>query len=230
MLFPTCLVDAFYPRVGIAVVTTLERLGCTVECPASQTCCGLPLYNNGYVDDARAVAANTLRALPGDDPVVVPSGSCAWMLRHVYPRLLPEGEAFGKRVIEFSELLDRSPEWRARCANRSVTYHPSCHLLRGLGVEAEPKRVLARIDGLSLCPMDREDHCCGFGGSFSVRYPEVSTSIVDDKIGSAERTGADTVVTTDVGCLMQIEGRLQRTARPLRVVHLAECVAESLVD
>ncbi len=228
-LFATCLVDALYPRVGAAVVQTLERAGCEVDLPEGQTCCGLPFYNNGYVAEATRLAQNTIAALEGQQPVVVPSGSCAWMMRSIYPRLLPAGEAFSKRVVEYSELLSKLPGWTARTppAAGKVTYHPSCHLLRGLHVEKEPKSVLGRIEGLSLCPMDREKDCCGFGGSFSVRYPEVSTSMLEDKLASAQRTGAETIVVTDVGCLMQLEGGQRRREAGPRVIHLAELLEES---
>jgi L-lactate dehydrogenase complex protein LldE len=225
--FTTCLVDALYPRIGIAVVTTLERMGYSVRVPEGQTCCGLPFYNNGYVAEAAEVARNTLSALGDDDPVVVPSGSCAWMMRDIYPKLDPAGGRFAERVVEFSELVERTPGWSADApaGARRVTYHPSCHLLRGLGVRDQPIKVLGRIEGLTLCPMDREEHCCGFGGTFGVRYPEVSTSMADDKIASAERSGAEVMVTTDVGCLMQLEGRLRRQGKPLAIRHLAEVLS-----
>ena len=228
-LFATCLVDAFYPRVGQAVVRTLERFGFHVTFPADQTCCGLPFYNNGYRDQAAALARKTVAAMRGDDPIAVPSGSCAWMMRNVYPELLPGEDArmFSARVVEYSQLLDRAGDWRLRVSPTKVTYHPSCHLLRGLGVEAEPKRVLGRVEGLVLCPMDRETHCCGFGGTFSVRFPEVSGALLDDKLASARRSGAERMVVTDAGCMLQLDGGGQRAGAPVRVVHLAEVLDDA---
>ena len=228
-LFVTCLVDAFYPKVGQAVVRTLERFGFQVQVPTGQTCCGLPFFNNGYRAEAAALAAKTAAAMAGDDPVVSPSGSCAWMLRNVYPELLPKpvADGFCPRVVEYSQLLDRTDGWRTSSPPTKVTYHPSCHLLRGLEVEHEPKRVLGRVDGLTMCPMDRETHCCGFGGTFSVRFPEVSAGLLDDKLASAQRSGAERIVVTDAGCMMQLDGGARRAGSALRVVHLAELLDET---
>jgi L-lactate dehydrogenase complex protein LldE len=230
-MLPTCLVDVFYSRVGEAVVSVLERIGLEVHVPPASICCGLPFYNNGYVEQARSIAQGLIEAFAGEEPIVVPSGSCSWMMRHVYPQLVPEGGAFATRVVEFSELMAHIPGWRteppAGCAR--ATYHPSCHLLRGLGVADEPKAVLGQIQGVALCAMDREVDCCGFGGSFAVRYPELSVAMADDKLASAARTDAQALVVTDVGCMMQLEGRANHTGVKLRVLHLAELLAESKV-
>lgn len=228
-LFATCLVDAFYPEVGEAVVEVLERAGCEVALPPGQTCCGMPLYNNGFVDEARKVAEHTLAALPGSNTVVVPSGSCAWMLRHIYPELLPgeRGRAFAARVREFSELLGEAP---AKCtleAPRSATYHPSCHLRRGLGVDTPPRALLGSIAGLTLAPLAAEEECCGFGGTFAVRYGEVSGAMLDDKLAHARATGASTLVVTDLGCMLHLDGGARRAGCPFQVRHLAELLAEA---
>jgi L-lactate dehydrogenase complex protein LldE len=233
-LFATCLVDSLYPRVGQAVVETLERLGCQVGYPEGQTCCGLPFYNNGFVDEARALAERTIDAMAGEETVVVPSGSCAWMMREIYPTLSERGAKLSSRVREYSEVLDELPGFRAKTgaegAPRKLTYHPSCHLTRGLGVDAPPRRALARIEGTTLCPLKGETQCCGFGGTFSVRYPEISTAMLEDKLADAAKTGAELLVVTDVGCLMQLEGGLKRKEAATRVVHLSELLAEGTLE
>jgi L-lactate dehydrogenase complex protein LldE len=229
-LFATCLVDAFYPEVGEAVVTVLERRGHEVALPPGQTCCGMPLYNNGFVEEARKAALHTLSAMPGDAPIVVPSGSCAWMLRHVYPELVPgeRGRAFAARVREFSELAgaDSPPACRLPAAEKA-TYHPSCHLKRGLGVDEPPRALLRSIGGLEVTPLRGEDECCGFGGAFAVRYGEVSGAMLDDKLAAARATGAKTLVVTDVGCMLHLDGGARKSGCPFRVRHLAELLAEA---
>ncbi len=236
-LFATCLVDSLFPHVGEAVVKVLEALGDEVALPPAQTCCGLPLYNNGYQDEARSVARETIDAMEGPDKVVVPSGSCAWMLRHVYLELFPAGtpeharaRAFAARVEEFSEhVAARAKPGQFRSAEPIVaTYHASCHLLRGLRVEAPPKDTLRAIAGVELRPMECETDCCGFGGTFAARYADVSSAILDKKLASARATGASLVVLNDGGCMLQIDGGARRQGCEFRVRHLAEVLAESL--
>ncbi len=236
-LFATCLVDSLYPQVGEAVVTVLEALGEEVRLPPGQTCCGLPLYNNGYHDEAREVARKTLDAMAGEAPVVVPAGSCAWMLRHVYPELFPEGapeheraHAFARRVEEFSEhVARRAAPGQFKLAKPAVaTFHASCHLLRGLRVEAPPKDLLRAVENLEFRPMECETECCGFGGTFSARYPDVSTSILDKKLAGSRATGASLVVLNDGGCMLQMDGGARRQGCEFEVRHLAEVLAEAL--
>jgi L-lactate dehydrogenase complex protein LldE len=230
----TCLGDLFFPEVGVAMVTLLRRLGVTVDFPAEQTCCGIPLYNSGYHDEAAAVAARTVRVFERAEHVVVPSGSCAWMVRAEYPRLLHRdpaarvaAESLATRTWELSQFLVQvlgvsrveSP-FRGR-----VTYHDSCHLLRGLGESRSPRTLLRGVSGVDLVELPEADECCGFGGSFSVRLPDVSTAILAKKLDNVERTGADCLVACDGGCLMQMGGGLSRRKSRVRPLHLAQVLA-----
>lgn len=232
-LFPTCIVDSLYPEVGEAVVDVLERLNVSVDLPEGQTCCGLPLYNNGYHDEARAVAARTIAAMAGEQTIVVPSGSCAWMMRKIYPKLLGEvGEAFAARVREFSEFVaaecvtkDATPRFRLPQV-KTCTYHASCHLLRGLHLPEPPRALLAATEQLDVRPLEQAEECCGFGGTFSVRYDQVSTKMMDDKLAHARATGAETLVVTDPGCMLHLDGGARRQGG-IRVRHLAEVLAEA---
>lgn len=227
-LFATCLVEAFYPRVGQAVVEVLERLGHDVDLPPEQTCCGLPLYNSGFHDEAAKVAAHAIRALAGTRRVVVPSGSCAWMMRVAYPELVPEGgRALAERVVEFTEVVEQANVTARALPGASATYHASCHLERALGGAGRPERVLARIEGLARCPMQGQATCCGFGGTFAVRYPEVSGALLDEKLDHAAKTGAEKLVVTDPGCMLHLDGGAHRRGSGPKVVHLAELLLES---
>lgn len=226
----TCLADVFYPEVGERIVRLLDRLGVEVTVPGGQTCCGLPLFNSGYHDGAAAVARRTVAIFEGADDVVVPSGSCAWMVRHEYPGLLrgtpaaAAAEALAARTWEFSQLLTRRLGHTAfeTDVEGPLAYHDSCHLLRGLHERDAPRALLANLAGASVVPLPGSDECCGFGGSFSVRLPEVSTSILDRKLANIEASGARCVVTCDAGCLMQIRGGLARRNSPVRAMHLAD--------
>ena len=233
-LMITCLADVFFPEVGVATVSLLRRIGVTVDFPEAQTCCGMPLFNSGYHDEARAVAARTLDVFAKSDHVVVPSGSCAYMVKAEYPHLL-HGDAglrtravsLASRTFELSQFLvdvlktgPIEPAMRGR-----VTYHDSCHLLRGLGESGAPRAVLGAAPGVELVELPGSDECCGFGGSFSVRLPAVSSAILDKKLDNVERTGADCVVACDAGCLMQMGGGLSRRRSRVRAVHLAQVLA-----
>jgi L-lactate dehydrogenase complex protein LldE len=229
-LMITCLADMFYPEVGERIVRLLRRLGVEVTLPAGQTCCGLPLFNSGYHDSAAAVAQRTLAILEGPDDVVVPSGSCAWMIKHEYPGLLrgtPAATAAGAlaaRTWELSQFLVRRLGHTTFDSDVEgpLAYHDSCHLLRGLHEGEAPRVVLRNLAGATVVPLPGSDECCGFGGSFSVRLPEVSTSILDRKLANLEASGARCLVACDAGCLMQIRGGLARRNSPLRALHLAE--------
>jgi L-lactate dehydrogenase complex protein LldE len=229
-LMITCLADLFYPEVGERIVRLLRRLGVEVTLPAGQTCCGLPLFNSGYHDAAAAVARRTVQLFRNAEAVVVPSGSCAWMVKHEYPGLLREtAEAIdaarvAERTWEFSQFLVRG---LGRTAFESdvdgpLAYHDSCHLLRGLHEGESPRLLLRDLKGASVVPLPGSDECCGFGGSFSVRLPEVSTSILERKLANLEASGARCLVACDAGCLMQIRGGLLRRGSALRALHLAE--------
>jgi len=232
-LLVTCLGDALFPDVGVATVRLLRRLGIGVDFPAAQTCCGQPHYNSGYHADAAELARGTVRAFAGDRLVVTPSGSCAAMVKAEYPRLLaddptwlPRAVDLARRTHELSDFLVNVlgiEEVGARFAGR-VAYHMACHL-RGLGLRDEPERLLRRVSGLELVPLERADECCGFGGSFSVRYPGISGAMVNDKATLIEQAGVDAVTATDAGCLMNIGGCLRRRGSRVRVLHLAEILA-----
>jgi L-lactate dehydrogenase complex protein LldE len=230
----TCLGDMFFPEVGVAMVRLLRRLGVTVEFPQGQTCCGMPLFNSGYHHDAALVAERTVGLFAGAEHVVVPSGSCAWMVKTEYPGLLKHdpalkaaAEVLAKKTYELSQFLvevlgvtDVESSFRGR-----VTYHDSCHLLRGLGESRAPRTLLKGVKGCELVELPGSDECCGFGGSFSVRLPEVSTAVLDKKLANAEGTGVDCLVACDAGCLMQMGGGLTRRGSRVRAVHLAQVLA-----
>jgi L-lactate dehydrogenase complex protein LldE len=230
----TCLGDMFFPEVGVAMVTLLRRLGATVDFPQGQTCCGMPLFNSGYHHDAAIVAARTVGLFAEAEYVVVPSGSCAWMVKTEYPGLLKDdpalkaaAEALAKKTYELSQfLVDVLCVTSVESSFRGkVTYHDSCHLLRGLGESRAPRLLLRGVKGCELVELPGSDECCGFGGSFSVRLPEVSTAILDKKLANAESTGVDCLVACDAGCLMQMGGGLSRRGSRLRAMHLAQVLA-----
>jgi L-lactate dehydrogenase complex protein LldE len=234
LLMRTCLADAVAPGVARAARRVLERAGVDVAVPGGQTCCGQPAWSAGHPDQARPVARRALRAFAGDDPVVVPSGSCAAMVRHAYPELFagrPEeaaARAMAERTVELSQLIAREglrvgPAGGA--GGRSVTYHDSCHMLRILGERESARAALAQVAGLELRELDGTDVCCGFGGTFSVGFPELSGRLGEEKARSAAATGADELVACDLSCLLHIAGRARRTGVPLRVRHLAEVLA-----
>jgi len=233
-LMITCLGDVFFPEVGVAVVKLLRRLGVTVEFPEGQTCCGMPLYNSGYHDDAAAVAARTVDVFAGAEHVVVPSGSCAWMVKAEYPGLLAHdarrqraAQELAARTRELSQfLVEVMGIKRVESSFQGkVTYHDSCHLLRGLAESGSPRALLRGVPGVELVELPGADECCGFGGSFSVRLPEVSSAILGKKLDNVERTGADCVVACDAGCLMQMGGGLSRRRSRVRALHLAQVLA-----
>lgn len=230
----TCLGDMFFPEVGVAMVTLLRRLGVSVDFPQGQTCCGMPLFNSGYHHDAAVVAARTVGLFADAEHVVVPSGSCAWMVKAEYPGLLKDApalkaaaEALAKKTYELSQfLVDVLGVTSVGSSFKGkVAYHDSCHLLRGLGESRAPRALLEGVAGCELVELPGSDECCGFGGSFSVRLPEVSTAILDKKLANAERTGADCLVACDAGCLMQMGGGLSRRGSRVRAVHLAQILA-----
>ena len=233
-LFMQCLVDSHYPQVGMAMVKVFEKLGVALLCPADQTCCGQPAFNAGYRHEARIAARHFIEVFETAETIVCPSGSCVAMVRHHYPLLFNNDNAWRQRAkevaaktFEFSQYLvdvlgvtDLGAEFKGR-----VTYHDSCHLLRSLGVRKQPRQLMQHVRGLAFIEMHRSDECCGFGGTFSVKYPEISAALVDDKVKNILETGADTVVGCDMGCLMNIQGRLSRIGSKATVMHIAELLS-----
>jgi len=229
--FATCLVDLFFPEVGMDAVEVLERLGCEVDFPLGQTCCGQQAYNCGHTEEARPLALNFLRTFKDSEYIVMPSGSCAAMVRNHYSEIFadePEvkklAEAVGARTYEFSEFLVKVLKVRDVGAALPVkaAFHSSCHLTRDLKVIQEPLQLLRKVEGLELKELERQDLCCGFGGTFSVRNPQVSANMGDDKLDDAVRQGAEVLVACDMSCLMHLGGRNRRREGDLRLMHLAE--------
>ena len=229
-LMITCLGDMLYPDVGVAIVRLLRTLGVVVEFPPGQTCCGLPLFNSGYHGEATGAARRVVEIFRDAPHVVVPSGSCAWMVKHEVPGLLKgtplaeDARRLADKTYELSQFLVRvlgKTRFTSRLRGR-VTYHDSCHLLRGLHEATTPRQILGGLDGVELVELPGHDECCGFGGSFSVRLPEVSTAILDKKLANVEATGADCLIACDAGCLMQMRGGLARRGSRVRALHLAE--------
>lgn len=232
-LMITCLGDALFPDVGVATVKLLRRLGVTVDFPQAQTCCGQPHFNSGFHHEARDLAKHTIQAFAKSPLVVTPSGSCAAMVKLEYAELFHHdpvwhgrAEDLARRTHELSDFLVNvlgRDDVGARCPMKA-TYHMACHL-RGLGITTEPLRLLQKVQGLELLPLERHDECCGFGGSFAVRFPQISGAMVNDKAGFIEKSGADAVIATDSGCLMNIGGCLRRRGGKVRILHLAEVLA-----
>jgi len=236
VLFHTCLVNELDPDVGLAVVRVLERAGCEVSVPADQTCCGQPAFNAGFQDEARAVARHTIELLDRTaGPIVVPSGSCGDMLVHQYPHLFdghpPMREKAGRvaaRCREFSQFLaELAPAGVGGALAATIAYHPSCHLLRGLGVRHQPLDAIARVDGAAMMPVREQEECCGFGGLFSVKNADISSAMLDRKLDAIESSGADRVVSCDLGCLLHIGGGLHRRGSVIRTQHLAQLLDEA---
>ena len=249
-LFVTCLTDTFYPRVGEAVVRVLEHLGCEVDFPEAQTCCGQPMFNTGCHADAAALARRMIDVFADSPMVVTPSGSCCAMIRDYYRELLHDdpayrgkAEQFVTKTYEFSEFLLKIKQVDLRALGCrwspapgsgaeqaepiKTTYHYSCHL-RGLGMTDEAVRLLRQIDGIDFRPLEKAEQCCGFGGTFAVKFPEISGSLVRDKTDCIRRTGADVLVCNDGGCALNITGSLHREGSPIMTKHIAEIIAEGL--
>ncbi|HZR23372.1 MAG TPA: (Fe-S)-binding protein [Vicinamibacterales bacterium] len=236
VLFHTCLVNEIDPDVGLAVVRVLERLGFAIDVPLDQTCCGQPAFNAGFQDDARAVARHTLDVLDRTtDPIVVPSGSCADMLVHHYPHLFEREPAMHAKATRVAARCREFSQFVAECGvamptgtmATKVAYHPSCHLLRGLGVRDQPKQLIASVAGAEQVTVHEQEECCGFGGLFSVKNSEISSAMLGKKMTALEASGADRVVSCDLGCLLHIGGGLHRRGSTLRVQHLAQLLDES---
>ncbi len=235
-LFYTCLVNEIDPDVGRAVVRVLERARVYVEVPEGQTCCGQPAHNAGFEDDARAVARHTIDVLDRTEgSIVVPSGSCTDMLVHQYPALFahdPEWRDRAQRVAarcrEFSQFLAESaPEAASGSLAARVAFHPSCHLLRGLGVREQPLAAIAAVNGVESAAVRDQDECCGFGGLFSLKHADISSGMLERKVAALQASGAERVVSCDLGCLLHIGGGLHRRGSSMRVQHLAQLLDEA---
>ena len=251
-LFVTCLVDLFRPAVGFASIKLLEEAGCDVEVPSAQTCCGQPAYNSGDAPNAALIARQVVDAFEGYDYVVAPSGSCAGMLSKHYPDLLAADTQYADRArrlaartYELTQFLvdvrkvervaaSLTPTGAAQAsatqssARQSVTYHDSCSSLREMGVKAQPRKLLAGIAGLTFTELPDGESCCGFGGTFCVKYPEISNRMVEEKTGNVEKTGADLLLSGDLGCLLNMAGKLKRRGSKVQARHVAEVLAGQL--
>ena len=230
-LFVTCIIDQFYPQVGVSAVRVLRKLGVEVDFPAEQTCCGQPLYNAGFADQGRKLARRVLESFRHSQYVVVPSGSCGAMMRVFYQDLFhgdreleQQAKDLSAKVYEFSEFLvdvlgveDVAAEYPG-----TGTYHASCHLLREMEVRDAPLTLLQRVRNLQLRELPEIESCCGFGGAFSVKFPHISEAMLEDKVENIMSTGAGTLVSCDMGCLMHIDGALSRQGRNIKVRHLAQ--------
>lgn len=233
-LFVTCLVDLTRPSVGFAAVKLLEDAGCAVSVPKAQTCCGQPAYNSGDNPDTRAIAKNVLRAFEEFDYVVVPSGSCAGMIKHHYPRLFAgepaaaeRARALAAKTFELVSFLTDVLDFDGIEAvyDGTATYHDSCSGLREMEIKDQPRALLNKINGLTLTESQECETCCGFGGLFCVKYPDISGKMVDAKVDDILATGADTLLAGDLGCLLNLAGRLQRRGSGMRIRHVAEVLA-----
>lgn len=233
-LFIQCLVDGIYPEVGEAVVEIFHKLGINLSCPPQQTCCGQPAFNAGYRREAGIAAKRFIEIFETADAIVCPSGSCVTMVRHHYPQLfekdslwLPRAKSVAAKTYELTEYLvdilgvdDLGAHY-----NGKITYHDSCHLLRNLRIHEQPRKLLSKVSGAEFIEMHDSDRCCGFGGSFSVKYAEISEAMVADKVANIIACGADTVVGCDMGCLMNIQGMLSRKGSAVKTRHIAQILA-----
>lgn len=236
-LFVTCLVDTFFPEVGEATVRVLERAGVQVEFPQEQTCCGQPMFNAGLRAEARRIAEHTVRVFErASGDVVMPSGSCAHMLRHNFPDLFSDDPSWQRRAQELAARAYELTEYLVDVLGVAdlhahwdgpIAYHPTCHLHRGLQVNHQPRVLLENVRGAELRELSEAEDCCGFGGVFSVEHPELSAEMLERKITNLEAARATTLVVCDTGCLMHIEGGIRRSKRTQRVRHIAELLAHA---
>ena len=233
-LFVTCLADTMRPNVAFAAARLLESAGCEVVVPATQTCCGQPAYNSGAKNASRAIAEQVIQVFEAFDYVVAPSGSCAGMIKVHYAELFPDDagwrlrqEDLASRTFELTQFLIDVMDWKPTSASfpAKVAYHDSCSGLRELGIKAQPRALLSEIAELELKPLSGEEACCGFGGTFCIKYPDISTAIVADKTRSIAMSGAEVLLAGDLGCLMNMAGKLSRENSKIRCFHIAEVLA-----
>lgn len=233
-LFVQCLVDGIYPEVGEAMVTIFNKLGISVNCPLDQTCCGQPAFNAGYRKAARVAAKRFIEIFEDAESIVCPSGSCVNMVKNDYGELFKDDPKWFERAIQVGQRTFELSQYIVDILkiddigasyDGKVTYHDSCHLLRGLGISEQPRRLIRNIKSVELVEMKDSDRCCGFGGTFSIKYPVISTAMVDDKVHNIIASGADTVTGCDVSCLMNIQGRLSRIGSSVKTLHIAQLLA-----
>ncbi|MFF5996420.1 (Fe-S)-binding protein [Lysinibacillus sp. KU-BSD001] len=229
-LFATCLVDMFQGNVGKATVELLERLGCDIDFPENQICCGQPSYNSGYVEETKNAMKKMMTAFEHAEYIVSPSGSCAYMLKE-YPEIFkedpiwaPKAQALANKTYELTDFIVNilKVEHVGARLNGTATYHYSCHMTRLLGVKDAPLTLLKNVEGLTFVELPGKDRCCGFGGTFSVKMGNISGQMVDEKVQDVESTGANYLIGADAGCLMNIGGRIGREGKPIKVMHIAE--------
>jgi L-lactate dehydrogenase complex protein LldE len=233
-----CYIDQMYPETGFSMVKVLQKLGCDVTYNDEQTCCGQPSYNAGYWDDAKAIGEKLLREVPQNRYLVIPSASCAGMIRHGYTDLFNNSvhhnrcRTMQKNTYEFSEFIVNvvKPENFSGNFPAKVTYHDSCSALRDCGIKDEPRAILSRIKGIELLEMDHTDICCGFGGSFAVKFETLSVAMTEQKVEKAINTGAEYIISTDMSCLMQLDSYIKKNNKPIKVMHLADLMAASLTE
>jgi len=233
-LFIQCLVDVMYPEVGEAMLKIFRKLDIAVDCPVDQTCCGQPAFNSGYRRQARVAARKFIQLFEDAQSIVCPSGSCVHMVRHHYPELFRDDPAWLKRAENIRDKTFELTEYLVDVLgvedldarfDGKITYHDSCHPLRGLGIMDQPRRLISKVGGAEFIEMNKSDQCCGFGGAFAVKYPEISTAMVEDKVKNIIATGADAVVGVDISCLMNIQGLLSRKKSSVKIMHIAELLA-----
>lgn len=229
-LFVTCLVDMFQGDVGKATVELLERLGCEIEFPTSQVCCGQPSYNSGYVEQSKATMQNMITTFEHAEVIVTPSGSCAYMFKE-YPHIFKGDPIWEDRAIKLANKTYELTEFITEVLKvdnvgaklkGKATYHTSCHMTRLLGVKQAPIQLLQNVEGLEYVELPGKERCCGFGGTFSVKMGNISEQMVDEKVNNIEETEADIIIGADAGCLINIGGRINRVGKPIRVMHIAE--------
>jgi L-lactate dehydrogenase complex protein LldE len=238
-LFIQCLVDGIYPEVGEAMVHIFRKLGISVTCPTQQTCCGQPAFNSGYRREARIAAKRFIEIFETADTIVCPSGSCVTMVRNHYAELFKDDASLQQRARHVADKTYELTEYLVDILGvddlgaqygGKVTYHDSCHLLRSLRVREQPRRLLRKVSGAEFVELYDSDRCCGFGGSFSVKYADISAALAEDKVDKIIASGADTVVGCDMGCLMNIQGMLSRKGSDIKTLHIAQILAGATIE
>ncbi len=233
-LFIQCLIDSLYPEVGQAMVEIFRKLHMNMDCPVDQTCCGQPAFNSGYRQAAKIAAKRFIEIFQDAEIIICPSGSCVYMVRHHYPELFKDQPEWLNRVQNVKDKIFELTEYLVDILgvedlgatyNGKITYHDSCHPLRGLGIQQQPRKLIRNVQGAEFIEMKNADKCCGFGGAFSVKYPEISTAILEDKVKNIVDSGVDMIVGVDISCLMNIQGLLSRKKSKVKVMHIAELLA-----
>ena len=233
-LFIQCLVDGIYPEAGEAMVKIFRKLGIDLICPTTQTCCGQPAFNAGYRREAGVAAKRFIDIFETAQVIVCPSGSCVTMVRHHYPQLFEDNDPWLQRAKQVAAKTYELTEYLVDVLgvqdvgaryDGKITYHDSCHLLRNLRIQSQPRKLLSKVSGAEFIELHDADRCCGFGGSFAVKYADISSAMVTDKVNSIVASGADTVVGCDMGCLMNIQGMLNRRGSDIKIMHIAQILA-----